>query len=171
MSTPMALSGFPSLAIFRYVHLYVLVSQEYVIAVSLLSKIWKQNIHLPKKSTFACNSYKTCKIVNVHYFIIYLYILYIFILISLNCVTHFNYNPQIIARKEQLYELGQAWSQVKLQTESLISQLLRYKEKCDDYSRSKVIRAASHQLTDFSHMLRECENKHEDMRLLNNRQR
>ena len=74
-------------------------------------------------------------------------------------------------RKEHLYELAQAWTQMKTQTDSLISHLLRYKERCDDHSSLKAVKPHSQQLAEFTEMLRDCENRHEEMRLLNNRHR
>jgi len=60
---------------------------------------------------------------------------------------------------------------MRSQTSSLISKLLEYKEKCDDHERSMSIRSRTHQFEQFSQMLKDCEAKHEDMRLLNNRLR
>ena len=54
-----------------------------------------------------------------------------------------------------------------------IEMVLLYNCRCEDYEHSRVLhqRAKYSQLDEFNTMLRDCESKHEEMRLLNNRHR
>lgn len=70
-------------------------------------------------------------------------------------------------RKDQLFQLGQAWSQLREQTDQLITVLSSYQEKYRPAVESGGLRA-SH-LPEFERVLRDCEGKHEDMKLMNNR--
>ena len=55
------------------------------------------------------------------------------------------------------------------QTDSLTALLQSYGDKCEDYKKTPAKRANPDRLKDCEHMLKECEKRHEEMRLLNNR--
>jgi len=78
---------------------------------------------------------------------------------------------QVMSRKQHLFELSQAWSQMRDHTQSILTSLTEYYNKCHTHQARPPHMRARAPLAEFVTIQKACETKHDDMRLINNRYR